>query len=381
MRASILINALVAVLVGFGGSVAIVISAADAIGATQTQTASMIAALCAAMMATTGYLSWRHKMPIVTAWSTPGAALIATTSSLSIEIAVGSFLFAGILLVLTATLRPLGDVIARIPPRIAAAILAGVLFQFALGLVNNAAAIPALGLPLVILFFLIRLFSPSWAVLAVLAVGFTLTFLLDLAAPVTLSQGANLALITPEFSLTALIGVALPLYLVTMASQNLPGFAVLTASGYTPPSRSIIASTGLASVLTAPFGAVPTSLAAITASICTGPDTHPDPSKRWLAGPFYAAGYGSLALAGASVVALLAAMPPELIGLIAGAALLGPFVGSAKLAFSGEGDDAAPGMAFVVTASGLSLFGIGAAFWGLAIGVALTVAAELRHKV
>ncbi|MEX0368587.1 MAG: benzoate/H(+) symporter BenE family transporter, partial [Ruegeria sp.] len=261
----------------------------------------------------------------------------------------------------------------------AAAILAGVLFHFALGLVSNAASIPALGLPLVALFFAIRLYSPSWAVLVVLAAGFALTYLLDLAAPIATTEGARLALVMPTISLPALIGVGLPLYLVTMASQNLPGFAVLTASGYTPPSRSIVGATGLASVLTAPFGAIPTSLAAITASICTGPDTHPDPAKRWLAGPFYAAGYGVLALAGAFVVALLAAMPAELIGLIAGAALLGPFVGSARLAFSGDGDDVAAAMAFVVTASGLTFFGIGAAFWGLSIGVALTLAARRRQ--
>jgi benzoate membrane transport protein len=369
MRTSVIISALVAVLVGFGGSVAVVLSAAEAVGATQAQTTSWIAVLCLSMMATTAVLSISHKMPIVTAWSTPGAALIATTTGLSINVAVGAFLFCATLLLLTAAFKPLGNLVQRIPSGIAAAILAGVLFPFVLGVVTQSLDMPELGLPLVAIFLVVRLFSPAWAVLSVLGVGLALAYALGLAQPAGGFALSRPVWVAPEFQLGALIGLGLPLYLVTMASQNLPGFAVLRASGYVPPSRSIVAVTGLASLLTAPFGAHTTSLAAITASICTGEDAHPDKDKRWLCGPVYAAGYAVLALVGASLVGLISGVPPQLVTIIAGVALFGPFVTSAKLAFSADADAFPPALSFVVTASGVSAFGIGAAFWGLVAGV------------
>lgn len=379
MRTSVVISALIAVLVGFGGSVAIVISAAEAVGATQAQTSSWIAALCVSMMVTTAILSVWHRMPIMTAWSTPGAALIATTTGMSINVAVGAFLFCAALLVLTATFKPLGTLVQRIPSRIAAAILAGVLFSFVLGVIGGATGLPWLGAPLIVVFLVVRVFSPVWAVLAVLGAGLALTYGLGLAAPIGAFEVSRFVWVSPVFEPAALIGLGLPLYLVTMASQNLPGFAVLRASGYAPPSRSIVAMTGAASLISAAFGAHTTSLAAITASICTGKDAHPDADKRWLCGPIYAAGYAVLAIFGASLVGLIASVPPELVAIVAGVALLGPFVASAQLAFSGPGDPLPAAVAFVVTASGVSGFGIGAAFWGLVAGIGVGALNHLRR--
>ncbi|MCY6380475.1 benzoate/H(+) symporter BenE family transporter [Hoeflea prorocentri] len=369
MPASIVISALVAVLVGFGSSVAIVLAAASAVGANAAQTSSWIAAICLATAAITLILSLRYKMPIVAAWSTPGAALIAQSTGESIETAVGAFIFAALLTLLTAAFRPLAALIERIPASVAAAMLAGILFSFVLGVFTHLKTAPELVLPLLLLFVLIRVFSPIWAVLSVLLCGIILTYVLGLAEPPPGLRISNLEWITPQFRIDTLIGLGLPLYLVTMASQNLPGFAVLKASGFTPPSRPVLAVTGLASLASAGFGAHTTNLAAITASICTGPDAHPDPKKRWLCGPVYAAGYVIIALFGASLVALFASFPSALIATIASIALIGALAASLGAGLAEEKDRFVAVATFAVTASGLSAFGIGSAFWGLAAGL------------
>lgn len=380
MRSSVIISAIVAVLVGFGGSVAIVISAAEAVGATQAQTSSWITVLCISMMVTSGVLSIWHRMPIVTAWSTPGAALIATSSGVSIEAAVGAFIFCALLLLLTALLRPLARLIEQIPTSLATAILAGVLFPFVLAVVENTSGTPMLVLPMLATFFVIRAFSPSWAVIVTLAMGIGLSYALGLTQPMGGFTVSQLVWISPFFDLKTMFGVGFPLFIVTMASQNLPGFAVLKADGYEAPARPIIAVTGLASLLTACFGGHTTSLAAITASICTNSDAHPDRDKRWLCGPVYAAGYGVLAIFGASLVALFASFPAALIAVVAGVALLGPFVGSLVSAFAGASAPVPAAVAFVVTASGVGFFGIGSAFWGLCAGLLLIVIEKLGKK-
>jgi benzoate membrane transport protein len=380
MRASIVITALVAVLVGFGGSVAIVLSAAKAVGATPVETSSWIAALCVSMMVTTAILSLRSRMPVITAWSTPGAALIAATSGIAMPEAVGAFFVAAALIVLTAASRPVARLIERIPTSIAAAMLAGVLFTFVIALLEHLQQSAALVMPLLIAFLVLRVFSPAWAVLAVLALGIALSYQLGLAAPVEGLSFSEFKWTTPAFDLTTIIGVGIPLYLVTMASQNLPGFAVLRAAGYAPQTRSILGVTGAASLLTAGFGAHTSNLAAITASICTGPESHPDPAKRWLCGPVYAAGYGVLALFGASIVAVFASFPEALVASIAGIALLGPLVGAIGTAFADDRQRFAAAVTFCVTASGIGAFGIGAAFWGLVAGLAVLMLERLRPQ-
>lgn len=371
MRLSIVSSAVVAALVGFGSTIALIIAAALAVGATPAQTSSWVAALCLSMAATSGFLSVRHRLPIITAWSTPGAALIAATSGLTIEAAVGAFLLAGGLIVVTALFRPVGALIERIPASVAAAMLAGVIIRFVVAVFDSAQVAPLLVLPLVALFLVVRLVSSAMAVLAVLVAGLGVAFGAGLAQPIgPLSPFATPILVMPSFEPAALVGLGLPLFLVTMASQNLPGFAVLRASGYERvPTRSILGVTGLASVLTAPFGAHTSNLAAISAAICTGPDTHPDPSKRWMTGPFYALSYLIFAVFGGALIALITALPPELIKTVAGLGLMGAFAGALGTAMADEGKRFPAVLTLAVTASGLSLFGIGSAFWGLVAGL------------
>jgi benzoate membrane transport protein len=309
-------------------------------------------------------------MPVVTAWSTPGAALIAASSGISIHAAVGSFLLAGSLIMLAALIKPFGRLIERIPTSIAAAMLAGVLIRFVMAVFESAQGAPALVLPLVGIFLIVRLFNPALAVLAVLLVGIVLAFGGGLAQPLSSDLSlSSLTFIAPAWEPAALIGLGLPLFLVTMASQNLPGLAVLKASGYQPPSRPILAATGFASVVTALFGAHTSNLAAISAAICTGPDTHPDPAKRWMVGPFYALTYLIFAAFSAALIGMIAALPPELIRTVAGLALIGAFAGALGSALSEEAKRFPAVLTLAVTASGLTLFGIGSAFWGLAAGL------------
>lgn len=380
MKASLVTSALVAVVVGFGGSVAVVIAAAGSLGATEAQMASWITVLCISMAAGSLWLSWQSKMPVVLAWSTPGAALIAASTGIDMAQAVGGFLVAGALIVLTGVIRPLGAAMARIPAALATALLAGVLFNFVVSAVVDSVALVALGLPMVAAFLLVRLWSAAWAVIAAICVGVGIVLASGMHGPLPPVALSAPVLIAPVFDAGVALGLALPLYIVTMASQNLPGIAVLRADGYAPPVPAILTVTGILSMLSAPFGGHTTSLAAITAAICTGPDAHPDPGERWKGGLVYGAGYAGLALIGASVVGIAASLPPELITILAGLALIGPFMAALRAAFGGAGDSFPPALTFVVTASGVSIWSIGAPFWGLAIGLLAMGLAGLRAR-
>jgi benzoate membrane transport protein len=372
MRASVVISAIVAVLVGFGSTVVIIIAAAHAVGATQPQTASWISGACAGTMIATIVLSVRYRMPIIGAWSTPGAAMIAATSGITLQEAVGAFMLVAVLILVTAALRPLNRLIARIPASVASAMLAGILFGFVASVLHQLTSAPVLVAPMLLVFVVLRLYSPSWAVLTVMLGGIALVYALGLNRPLADIHPSTFELVAPQFHLPVLIGLGLPLYLVTMASQNLPGFAVLRSAGYEPPTRPILAVTAIASLLTAPLGAHTTNLAAITASICTGEDAHPDRGKRWLCGPVYAFGYAILTLFGAALVALFASFPTELVATVAGIALLGPLINALGAGLAADQDRFVAVTTFVVTASGLTAFGIGSAFWGLATGILLT---------
>lgn len=371
MRISIPVSAFVAAIVGFGGTLAIIIAAANAVGATPQQTASMVTALCIAMAVETAILSWRTRMPIITAWSTPGAALVAASQGYSFNDAVGAFVVTGLMLVATGLFRPLTRLISRIPASVASAMLAGIVVTFVVNAVKTIPADPLLILPLIAAFFVIRLVNPALSVLVVLIGGGVAAFALGRVGGLPTLELSVLTLTRPDFSLPAIIGLALPLYLVTMASQNLSGLAVLRAAGYEPASGPLIALTGLVSALTAPLGALTTNLAAISAAICTGPDAHPDPAERWKTGPFYALAYLVFAIFGASLVAIFAVLPQSLIVLVAGLALLAPLANALSIALKDEGQRIAATACFAVTASGLTLFGVGAAFWGLVTGVVL----------
>jgi len=371
MRLSIPSHALVAAIVGFSSTLALIIAAADAVGASQAQTASMVTALCIAMAVESLWLSWRTRMPVISAWSTPGAALVAASNGYTIEEAVGAFVLVGVLLVATGLFKPLTRLISRIPSSVASGMLAGIVVGFAISAAKAAIVDPALILPLIAAFFVIRLFNPALSVLAVLVGGGALAVALGRVGTLPALEMSTLVLTVPSFSVSAVIGLALPLYLVTMASQNLSGLAVLKAAGYEPPAGPLIAVTGLVSLLTAPFNALTSNLAAISAAICTGPDVHPDPGERWKTGPFYALSYLVFALFGASLVAVFAVLPPALIMLVAGLGLLGALANALGIALKAEAERIPATVTFAVTASGISAFGIGAAFWGLMAGLAV----------
>lgn len=372
MPLSVLTAAIVAALVGLASALAVVLAAAEALNATPAQTTSWVTALCLSMAVTSGYLSLRHRMPIITAWSTPGAAVIAATAgSITLDAAVGAFLLAGGLIVATALIRPLDAAVRRIPVGIAAGMLAGVLIRFILQMIEAAPQAPWLVLPLVCLFLLARLKSPGTAMLLVIGGGIGLASALGLIQAWPTPEPASLTFVAPRLETASLIGLGLPLYLVTMASQNLPGAAVLRASGYEPPLSPALLVTGLASLAIAPFGAHTINLAAITAAICTGPDAHPDPAKRWWAGIAYFVVYAGLAAAGASLVALFAAFPVALTKTIAGLGLIGALTGALASAVADDRHRFAAVVAFAMTASGLTVLGIGAAFWGLVAGLAV----------
>ncbi len=380
MRLSIPVSAFVAAIVGFGGTLALIIAAAAALGATRDQTASMVTALCLAMALETAWLSWRTKMPVITAWSTPGAALVGASSGYTINDAVGAFIVVALMLVATGLFGPLTRFISRIPSSVASAMLAGIVVTFAINAVKTIPADPVLILPLIAAFFAIRLFNPALSVLAVLIGGGIAAFALGRVGGLPAPELSVLVLTRPDFSVSAIVGLALPLYLVTMASQNLSGLAVLKAAGYQPAAGPLIAVTGLFSLITAPFNALTTNLAAISAAICTGPDVHPDPAERWKTGPFYALAYLVFAVFGASLVAIFAVLPQSLIVLVAGLALLAPLANALSIALKDEGERIAATACFAVTASGLTLFGIGAAFWGLLAGLLLLALDMIKKR-
>ena len=370
MRASVFSAALVAALVGYGSTIALVLAAAAAVGATPAQTASWVLAVCLAKAVGTAFLSTWHRVPVVLAWSTPGAALIAASTGFTMAEAVGAFLLAALLIAATGLIKPLGALVARIPDGIAGAMLAGVLLPFCLKGAGAAQTAPMLVLPMVALFLLVRLWNPALAVLAALTAGLALAFTTGAAVwPALPPIPPTPVFILPEFHLAALIGLGLPLYLVTMASQNLPGFATMRAAGYAPPVRAALGVTGGISALAALFGSHTVNMAAITAAICMGDDVHPDRSQRWKVGLAYALVWIVLGLTGPVILALLGALPPALMTALVALALLGPLMGALSGAYAQPEQRFAATITLSVAASGVAIAGVGAAFWGLLAGL------------
>lgn len=380
MRPSLVSSALVAALVGYGSTIALVVSAAAAVGATADETASWVFAICIAKAAGSALLSLWSRVPVVLAWSTPGAALIAATAGISISEAVAAFVMAGLLIALTGAFKPLGRAVALIPDGVAAGMLAGVLLPFCLKGAAAAQALPALVFPMIAVFLLVRLRNPALAVLAALGLGLVLAFALGGATlPALALPLPRLTFIAPEIRADVLLGLGLPLYLVTMASQNLPGFATLRAHGYEPPVRAGLVTTGLLSAVSGFFGAHTTSMAAITAAICMGPDTHPDAGQRWKAGLAYAGFWTLLGVFSPVLLAVLTALPAALMAALVALALLGPLMGALSGAFAAPKTRFAATVTLVVTASGVAAFGVGAAFWGLVAGLAVQALEQLRR--
>ncbi|RQO56049.1 hypothetical protein DBR47_18735 [Paucibacter sp. KBW04] len=378
---SALVAGFVAVLVGFTSSVAIVFQAAQALGATPAQTSSWMWALGLGMGVTSLALSLWSRQPVLTAWSTPGAALIAATSGIPMAEAIGAFLVCSALIVLFGLTGWFERLMDRIPLAVASALLAGVLARFGLDAVLTVRTAPALVLAMALAYLLGKRWWPRYAVPGVLAMGVAVAGLqgrLQLGAVEW--AWAQPVWTTPSFSLAALIGVALPLFLVTMASQNLPGVAAQRASGYQTPVSPSITVTGLAGLVLAPFGGYAFNLAAITAAICMGREAHEDPGRRYLASACAGLFYIALGLAGGAVVGLLVAFPRELVAAIAGLALLGTIAGGLSSALAEVKHRDAAILTFLVTLSGLNMLGIGSAFWGVVAGSVALLLQHLRAK-
>lgn len=375
-------SALIAALISFGGTVALIVQAGQATGGSPLQIGSAVTALCLGVAVTGATLALWLRMPVVLGWSTPGAALIAA-STLEIEFAnaIGAFVAAAGLMVLLGLIPALGRLAARIPMSIAAAMLAGVLLPFCLGLFRTIQSDALLGGALLILFVVARQRLPTYALLIVLAAAVAIIVMrgqADVAGGATMF--GTLVLTAPVFDWKAAVSLGVPLFLVTLVSQNLPGFVVLRSAGYNPPPQPILFATGLTTLALAPFGAHGVNLAAITAAICTGPDAHPDPNRRYAVSLAYAVIYVLLALFSAPLVGLFVALPPETIAAITGVALIGPLANALGGMLSVPDDREAAVLTFAATASGVALFGIGSAFWGLIVGFLALGAKSLLRR-
>jgi len=373
----------VAVLVGFTSSVAIVFQGAQALGATATQLTSWMWALGLGMGLTSLGLSLWTRQPVLTAWSTPGAALLASTSGVAMPEAVGAFIVCGLLIAWAGWSGWFEKLMDRIPVAIASALLAGVLAKFGLDAVASVKTAPGLVVAMAAAYLLGRRWWPRYAVPGVLLVGIAYALgagRLDFSGLDTAHMLALPVWTAPVFSWHAAVGVALPLFIVTMASQNLPGVAAQRANGYQTPVSASVAVTGAATTLLAPFGGYAFNLAAITAAICMGREAHEDPARRYTASVAAGLIYVLLGLAGGAVAMLLAAFPRELVMAIAGLALLGTIGGAMAAALKDEGHRDAAMLTFLVCLSGFSAFGIGAAFWGVVAGGIATAVAGWRRR-
>ncbi|MEN3112664.1 benzoate/H(+) symporter BenE family transporter [Uliginosibacterium paludis] len=368
----------IAVLVGYTSSAAIVFQAARAAGAGPAEIASWLWALGLGMALTSIGLSLRYRMPVLTAWSTPGAALLATgLAGVPMSEAIGAFMFASALIALAGVSGGFERLMHLVPRSLAAALLGGVLLRFGL---EVFARLPEQGWiigSMLTCFLLARRLLPRYAVPATLLAGLLVAGLRGEVHLAGLSFQLALPVFTmPAFSPTTLIGVGLPLFIVTMASQNVPGLAVLRANGYEPPTSSLVGWTGLTGFMLAPFGGFAYNLAAITAAICMSRDADPDPSQRFRASIWAGVFYGLTGLFGATVAALFAAFPQALILAIAGLALLGTIGNSLAGALQDETERDAALITFLAAASGFSLWGIGSAFWALLLGLICTALAR-----
>jgi len=374
----------VAVLVGFTSSVAIVFQAATALGATPAQISSWMWALGLGMGLCSALPSLLWRKPVMVAWSTPGAAVLATAAaagSFTLAQATGAFLVCAALITLFGVTGWFERVMDRIPMPIASALLAGVLTRFGLDAFLAARTALLLVLLMLLTYLVGRRFWPRYAVPGVLAVGTAFA----LANGQLHLGGVAFALtlpvfVMPEFTLAAAVSLALPLFVVTMASQNLPGVAAIRAAGYQMPISKIITLTGVATLLLAPFGAFALNLSAITAAICMGREAHEDPARRYTAAVSCGVLYAVIGLFGAAVTGVLTAFPRELVVAIAGLALLGSIGGGLAVALKDEQHREAALITFLVTLSGVSLAGIGSAFWGVVAGAGALAVQRWRRS-
>jgi benzoate membrane transport protein len=367
----------VATLVGFTSTIALIFHAARSLGATPDQVTSWVFALGLGMgLASIGLSLWT-RIPVLVTWSTPGAAVIASAATgVSLNEAVGAFLVCGVLMWLSGVTGWFARVMDRIPLALAASLLAGILAKFALLSFAGATAQPTLVISMLLIYLAGKRLWPRYAVLGVLVCGTAVAAWQGLLDTSQMSvQFAQPVWITPAWSWQAVLGMGLPLFIVTMASQAVPGVSAIRVMGYTPPVSALMSWSGLVTVLLAPFGGYAFNLAAITAAIVLNPHAHADPARRYTAAVWAGVFYLMMALLGGAVAGLLAAFPAELIMGVAGLALLGTIANGLATSLAAPATREAAIVTFLVTLSGVTLLGVGSAFWGLVAG-ALTLFVE-----
>ncbi len=379
---SALVAGFIAMLTGHTSGLVLIFQAGQAAGLDSGMIASWIWALSLGMTCCTIGLSLYYRAPIVVAWSTPGAALlISSLPGVSFNEAIGAYLVCALLLTLVGITGTFERLLRHLPNSLAAALLAGILFRIGSEIFLAAQSQLLLVLAMLFSYLLTKRLQPRYAVLAALLVGATLAGangLLDLSrVPLQLAVPQWT---TPVFSLSAIISIGLPLFVVAMASQNIPGLAVLRADHYPVPASPLLSVTGFASLLLAPFGGHGVNLAAITAAICTGPQAHEDATKRYTAAVFCGLFYALAGLFGASLVALFAALPKALLLSVAAIALFGSIGNGLQAALHNAEEREAALLTFMLTASGISLGGIGSAFWGLLLGLAVLWIGKLGRR-
>lgn len=371
LSVSAVVAGLIAVIVSYAGPSVIIFQAASAAHIDQAQLSSWIWAVSIGSGVSAIALSLWFRAPVITAWSTPGAALlVAALPNFGYAEAIGAFLFAAVAITALGASGLFDTIMSRIPRTIAAAMLAGILFRFGSQIFVSFIAEPALVGTMFLAYLALKRLLPRYAIALVLSLGVAIAagtgslhfenFHVELARP---------QWVQPEFSLTAIVGLGVPLALVTLTGQFVPGIAVLRASGYATPANPLVWVTSGLSILLAPFGAHGVNLAAITAAICSGPEAHHEAGKRYVAGVALGVFYIAIGAFGATLAALFAALPKELIAAVAGLALLGAIMNGLSAAMSDEKEREPALVTFLVTASGASFLGLGSAFWGLAIGI------------
>jgi benzoate membrane transport protein len=377
---SAVVAGFIAMMTGCTSSLVLIFQAGQAAGLTSAQISSWIWALFIGMALCNIGLSLRYRSPVTVAWSTPGAALlISSLGGVAYPEAIGAFITCSILIIICGVTGSFERLVKRLPASLAAALLAGILFKIGSEIFVAAQHRTGLVLGMFFTYLIVKRYSPRYAVLVTLLVGVALSamlgllnfggFALEVAAPVWT---------TPVFSIGATISIGIPLFVVAMTSQNMPGMAVLRADGYTVPASPLITVSGIASLLTAPFGSHGITLAAISAAICTSPNAHEDKDKRYTAAIWCGVFYGIAGIFGATLAALFAAFPKELVLSIAALALFGSIINGLTVAMNEPKEREAALITFMVTASGLTLFSIGSAFWGIVAGVLTLVILNSR---
>lgn len=372
----------VASITGTAASAGLVLAALASLGASKSQTTSGIFVLITMYGLLSIALSWRYKMPISIVWSTPGAALLISSGTLGLPFssAVGAFIVTGLLLLLTGLWPALGRLVSSIPRPIASAMLAGVIFNFCIAPFKSAAEFPWIVLPAILVWLVLYKYATVWATPAAMVIVFTLTAI-DLGITVNPAEVLpTIEFVSPTFDIAAIVSIGIPLYLVTMASQNIPGIAIMKSFGYDVPFKSVMTATGLAAILAGFFGGFSMNLAAITAALNANDHAHKNPARRWLSSVYGGYVYLLIALFTGATVAFVLQAPRDLVLAAAGIALLGTIISALSSAVEVVELRLPAMVTFLVTASGLSAFGIGSAFWALLAGLTVWGWLNFRAK-